>query len=390
MSEGPAGDFAKLGERFLEGVPGFALVATVLGGVIPFLLPFAAEGPSDTGPLSLTKQALPVIILVLAWVGYFLGHYLDPLLFDPIWGSPGICKASKTIRRIFFFQRLDESRTGLADEWKRPVSGIFAKAQDLMSKTELWDKKVKWPLEWSKAFRSLAILGIVALTFWCRWQWIALIFFFSLVFLFVSTGERWPALPALKTLIFGTTLVCLLIQLLLSTGEHIQLKMFRPLTLAVVTLASAALYLVLRIIHVRTLYESARKLELHECGGVFSAGQKIAPVRNVLLIAGDGVSDDELHKADSFVQSKALMHVKLATGRGTLPSQCYKKRLQLFKHQLERQLKKEPLRFASQSYYSPHISLTDTARFDLVIEYFDRATPEGYDPGFDKRLNGVI
>jgi hypothetical protein len=169
-------------------------------------------------------------------------------------------------------------------------------------------------------------------------------------------------------------------------GEDIQPMMWRPLTLAAVTLASAVLYLVLRILHVRTLYESARKLELEECGGMFSAGQKIAPVRNVLLVADERVRDDALHKADWFVQSKALMHVRLATGRGSLPSQRYKTRMDLFRSQLE----EEPVQLASQPYFSPHIDLSDSRRFDLVIEYLDEVATEGYAPGLDKKLNGVI
>jgi hypothetical protein len=142
MSEGPGGDIAKLGERFMEGVHGFALVAIVLGGVLPLVLPLGAEGASETGALKLTRQALPVIVLILAWVGYFLGHYLDPLLFDPLWGVPGIQNWPEALRKVLFFERLNESRKALADHWKRPVTGIFAKANDLMSKTDVWDKKI--------------------------------------------------------------------------------------------------------------------------------------------------------------------------------------------------------------------------------------------------------
>ena len=96
----------------------------------------------------------------------------------------------------------------------------------------------------------------------------------------LEPARRWTAL---KTLVFGTTLVCLLIRLFLLVGDHIQLRMFRPLILTAVTLVSAVFYLVLRVRHVRTLYESARNLELEECGGMFCAGQKVVPLRNVLL-----------------------------------------------------------------------------------------------------------
>ena len=57
-----------------------------------------------------------------------------------------------------FVTTLSESRNRLAKEWRRPVSGTFAKAQELTRNTELWDKKIKWRLEWSKAFRSFAVV----------------------------------------------------------------------------------------------------------------------------------------------------------------------------------------------------------------------------------------
>lgn len=379
MSEGPGGDLAKLGERFMEGVPGFALVTIVLGAVLPFVLQLRAAGPSESVPLKMTRQALPIIVLVLAWIGYFLGHYLDPLLFDPIWGVPGIRNFRKGLRRILFFEWLDQSRNMLADQWERPVTGIFAKAQDLMNKTELWDKRIKWPLEWSKAFRSLAILGVVALALWCPWRWILLIFLFSFILLFVHKARR---LTSLKTLVFATTLVCLLTRPLLPSDD---IQKRSPLIPSVMTALSVSLYLGLRIIHVRTLYEGAQGLELEECGGMFCAGEKVTPMRNVLLIADAGVRDEVFHRADCFVQSKALMHVKLTTIRSSnYPSSC-KTRIQLFKSQLE------CVQTARQAYRSPDLNLSDLRKFDLVIEYFDRDAPDGQElRGFEKKLNGVI
>ena len=67
MSEGFGGDVAKLGERFMEGVPGFALVAIVLGSVLPFVLPLGVEGAPESNALKLTRQALPSSFLF--WLG---------------------------------------------------------------------------------------------------------------------------------------------------------------------------------------------------------------------------------------------------------------------------------------------------------------------------------
>src|SRR5215467_11266195 len=163
MAEGPGGGAAKLGERFMEGVPGFAVVAIIVGALLPIILAAGAETAPEAGAHGIVKEVIPVIALVLAWAGYFLGHYLDDVLFDPIWGTPGIRNRSKILQKVLFFTRLDSARTALADAWHRPVTGIFAKAQDLMGKTELWEKKIKWPLELSKAVRSLTILALVAL-----------------------------------------------------------------------------------------------------------------------------------------------------------------------------------------------------------------------------------
>jgi hypothetical protein len=84
----------------MEGVPEFALIAIVVGSVLPLVLPFGTEWPSESEPLKIARQALPVTALVLAWAGHFLGHYLDPLLFDPIWGVRGIRIIPEGLKRI--------------------------------------------------------------------------------------------------------------------------------------------------------------------------------------------------------------------------------------------------------------------------------------------------
>ena len=200
-----------------------------------------------------------------------------------------------------------------------------------------------------------------------------------------SHGEK---LDRVEDSCFGITLVCLLIRLFLLADEHIRLRMFRPQFFAAVTLVFVVLYLGLRIRHIRTLYASARNLEREECNGLFCAGQKIVPLRSVLLITQDGILNELLHKPDCFVQSKALMHVKLSTAHGLLPLDGWKVKMQLFKSQLE---KEEEIQFASQAYFSPHVSHRDPHKFDLVIEYFDRDGQQGYEPaGLEKKLNGVI
>ena len=60
---------------------------------------------------------------------------------------------------LFVIVPLAKARQDLAKHWNRPVTGIFAAAQELTRNTELWEKHVKWQLEWSKAFRSFVIIA---------------------------------------------------------------------------------------------------------------------------------------------------------------------------------------------------------------------------------------
>jgi hypothetical protein len=386
MSEGAGGTLARLGERFMEGVPGFALVAIVLGSLMPFILPIAPESPSKP-EAEWTRQTLPVIAFVLAWVGYFLGHYLDDLLFDPIWGVPTTRRPKESSRRRPFFDRLNNSRTALADHWERPVTGIFVKAQELMGKTELWEKKVKWPLEWSKAFRSFVVLGMVALILGCTWPWIALTCFASFVSLFVQTKKFWTAC---KILIFETTLVCLLAtSLLWAIGKPVHVRWPSAIALIAAILLCAACYVLLRVRHMMTLYTLACTLNLDKRNGMFCAGQKVVPLRNVLICADTSVRLEDFQKADYFVQSIALMHVTLRTIYGSFSDPPDVKVVELVMGLLEEQ--EEEVQLGNKPLRSPPYD-SRAPNPDLLIKVVNSGgTFRGY--GLDKLkkdLNGVI
>jgi hypothetical protein len=387
MSEVGGGTLAKLGERFMEGVPGFALVAIVVASLMPFMLPTGPESPSEPRAQWIFRQALPVIAFVLAWVGYFLGHYLDDLLFDPIWGVPDTRGPKESFRRRPFFDRLNNSRTELADHWERPVTGIFVKAQELMGKTELWEKKIKWPLEWSKAFRSFVVLCVVGLILGCAWWWIASTCFVSFVSLFVQTKKFWTAC---KILIFETTLVCLLATSLLnSIGKPVQMRWSVATALIAAILLCAACYVLLRIRHMTTLYALACTLHLDNRDGMFCAGQKVVPLRNVLICGDTSIRLEDFEKADYFVQSIALMHVTLRTFYGSFSDPPDVKVMELNMGLLKEQeeevhLGNRPLRSPQHDPRAPNPI--------LLIKVVDLgSTFRGYDlDKLKKDLNGVI
>jgi hypothetical protein len=413
MSEGPGANLAKLGERFMEGVPGFALVAILLGAVLPVALREVSETTQPGTPRIIT-QTLPVIVFVLAWLAYFLGHYLDDLIFDPIWGARGMRRLDALMfdpiwdmefGRLLLFHPLNKRRTELADKWQRPVTGIFAKAEALLSGTELWEKKVKRPLEWSKAFRSLLILGLFALTLAVTWQWMASTWVVSLVLLLVPTKKIWSRLEsrvqrfwatfkvptakfrtAFTILAFGISSVSLIIRYLLHTlGDRFQLRMVRPLVLVIAILMSATGYLLLRILHVRRLYDSAYEVEFHERNGIFYVGQKVVPARTVLLYAHDTTPEAKFQEADCFVQSLALMHVSLRTttmnGRCSVPPG---KKAQLYYNQLT------TVETGTKAFPSPPLLHgCDPSQFDLIVEFKPEKGEEDQ-AELQKRLNGVI
>jgi hypothetical protein len=84
MTKEFSANIAALGGRFMDGVPGFALVVIFVGMTLPLAIPTPAPTSDSSG--GSTSQTLPVIVFLIAWASYALGHYLDDVLFGPIWG----------------------------------------------------------------------------------------------------------------------------------------------------------------------------------------------------------------------------------------------------------------------------------------------------------------
>jgi hypothetical protein len=396
MSEGVGADFVKIGERFLEGVPGFALVAIGVGIALPFALPAKPETSTEPeGAFTIARQLLPVIAFVIAWTGHFLGHYLDDVIFDPVWGVPGISKSSLRARKILFFEKLHTSRASLAGLWQRPITGIFAKAEQVARNTEAWEKKIKWPLEWSKAFRSFAIIGLMALFLQLRLSWIVSAFLLSFIWFLVEKRSLWPSArkdrdfwTSLKSLLFGFTMACLLIASVLQMPkEKISLRPAPPVLLLSASIIFAGCYVALRICHMFRLYTESPKIELDRRDGMFCAGSKVLPARNVLLCIDSSVRREHFEQADRFLQSRALLHVNLKTNQTTIavPLQ-YRKRLLLYNDQLQ----KVAVHDANLP-HSPAFDPCHDVAFDLVVDFVNRAAPTPLDlEELMAGLNGVL
>jgi len=166
MSEGTGGGVAKILEQLAEGLPGFAVASVMLGIALPLLFPEVSTTAATHVAKPKIREFIPVIAVILAFAGNQVGHYLDDWLFDPIWGVNGLISGRKEwLTRKFGEQRatktndprtakpslkswalqlilaLDTARTSLATEWKVPLIGIFAKADQLATKTDVGRKR---------------------------------------------------------------------------------------------------------------------------------------------------------------------------------------------------------------------------------------------------------
>ncbi len=372
MSEERGKEVVKLAERFAEGLPGFALVALALGALLPLSIPAGSE--RQLAPGEKVKQFLPVIAVVLAYFSYFTGHYLDDWMFDPIWGLPGCLKSEGFLRRFLLVDWLDKQRMGLAKNLKRPETGIFAKAQQLASGTEVWEKKIKWPLEFSKAFRSLVVMDLVALLLWVDAWWIWYVLFCSVAGLFFKAGKSWNAV---KYSLFFIVLVCAVLVLPVHyLRDSDSIKIPAPGVLCAILTIFIGLYLVLRIWHLKILYEEAGKIEPREHAGFFCAGRKVVPIRKALLFSNDrDITDTEFQSAEMFVQSEALLHVKLTTARGIGDALRDDKRVQkMYLTQVKQVTKGEYV------CSNPRADLSCFSCFDVIIHLVPGNAPDKTNP----------
>jgi hypothetical protein len=406
MSENVGGTVAKIGERFMEGVPGFALVALVVGLVLPFALPPSEAPAHPRDAIEVVRQSLPVVAVVIAWLAYFLGHYLDDVIFDPVWGvrtraatagrqRPALFE--RALRRIPGVKQLEVSREKLAKRWKRPLTGTFAKAQDLTARTEVWEKKIKWPLEWSKACRSFVILGLIVLALQLEWRQTFGAFVVALVFWLIPGKPRWRAF---KNLIFGVLLTGLAVVSVLKTwAAEILPRLEHPLIAVAAALLCAAGYIGLRVLHLLKLYEECVKVEFDAGEQWFSTSSKVVKARKVLLYAVD-VHEEMFRDAELFIQSEALLHVDV---RSLYPARSEPDRERLKRPYLKEDRVKKLCLYENQLRDEKVVTLDDetvTRRefnqlhdvaIDLLIEFKKGDAPPGAGLKELRRyLNGIL
>lgn len=300
MSELPTKEIIKFGERLSEGVPGFAWAAILLSILLAFAFPNAREW-------------VPVWAFSLAWLGNIFGHYADDWLYDPILGP----ESRKFPRKLY------EVREELAECWEVPVTGIYKKAKHLSVGTEFWEKRVKLWIEFSKASRSFMFLGAAAVL-WFAWLyvpiWVVPILMYGLVaLLFVRMTTPWTGL---KYWLSGVTLISLLFRWVVPKLPRWDWMGGAPSRLvqllALILLVSTALYLGLRVFHNIRLYKEAKTIVREKRDGLLVVGQRVLPLRRVLLHSALGRDDTAIRRAEEYVQSEALLHVELRAKYGSL------------------------------------------------------------------------
>jgi hypothetical protein len=151
------------------------------------------------------------------------------------------------------------------------------------------------------------------------WPWILILMFGLLVLLFVRLSKPWTGL---KYWLSGAALMGLLFRWVVTTFPGWARTGIAPdwpvLVLALIFLLSTALYLGLRIGHIIRLYKGSQTIVRERREGLLCVGQRLLPVRRVLLCAARKGDDEGICKAEEFVQSQALLHVELRAAYGSL------------------------------------------------------------------------
>jgi len=186
-------------------------------------------------------------------------------------------------------------------------------------------------LEFSKAFRSLLVLDLVALEVQLDLWFIIALWVFSFVLSF-KLSKPWKS--AAKS-VSGTSLISLFLVLAAwyVFGSEITINL---ILLLVALVVCGALYLVLRIVHVKRLFEAAVKIDFYNGGKFLAAekidfynggqflyvGQTILPVRTVLLYTKEpesAIAPKEFERIQLLLLSMTLKHVHLFARRGGAP-----------------------------------------------------------------------
>ena len=137
-----------------EKTPGFGYVvvlASATGGIVLKL--FAPE----------SSWLLPLVALAVSFVAYWVGGFLDDIIFEPLYGLQPKEGRPSTFSKWLAGPgaRLDnmiEERARAAKKFHLTnQKGIYKTAKKLLSNTELWDGRIKLCLDFSKVFRTLII-----------------------------------------------------------------------------------------------------------------------------------------------------------------------------------------------------------------------------------------
>jgi hypothetical protein len=192
-----------------------------------------------------------------------------------------------------------------------------------MTSSEFWEKKIKWQLELSKAFRSIVVIGLIALLIQLESRMLFIVFLISVVALSVRRGPESPW-TALKFLAFGITGISLVLGILLYfVKDDIARRINYPVPILLATLVSAALYVGLRIRHLVGLYKTAKdysengRIRFEVRSRMYCVGAKPIQSRNVLLRSDDSVTTAQFRKADLLIRSISLLHINLRTAHTT-------------------------------------------------------------------------
>jgi hypothetical protein len=141
-----------------EKIPGLGYVATILTVWTGSLTIFPPESTEFRG------IAISLAAVILSVAMYRIGGILDGWLFDPVFApDPGDLHPVR--RRIWLVARpIREGAVELAAARERatrnlqlPVAGIYSESALMFKRTGAWEKRVKVPLEISKAARTFVL-----------------------------------------------------------------------------------------------------------------------------------------------------------------------------------------------------------------------------------------
>jgi hypothetical protein len=213
-------------EKKLEKTPGLGYVAVLASALLGiFLHPVAPD------------WSVALLALAVSFVAYWVGGFLDELLFEPIYGlRPQKNPFGGLVRRQFVTSIRWLRRSALAEGMRaarkkaaktfHPTNqrGIYETAKKLLSNTELWDGRIKLWLDLSKTARTLIVPAASLL----GWQ-------------LLSARTDGPA-PAF-----------------LETHDEIA-WLGNPIWTTLLLVISLVLYVRLRLLHMRTLYKKVAGL----------------------------------------------------------------------------------------------------------------------------------